>query len=76
MMLGQVFQPGADEDLRRRLNAQVGVLGPQANEALRIISLHLPQVLAGHAIAPADLLRRALAVRFRSRRCCSWSMAH
>jgi hypothetical protein len=55
-MIGFQFQPGSDQKrLLEGLNK--GRLGPMANEALRVISLRLPQVLGGSPIAPEDLLR-------------------
>jgi hypothetical protein len=55
-MLGYEFQPGGDQ---RRLLRGVnqGRLGPQANEALRVLALRLPNVLGGSPISPSDLLR-------------------
>lgn len=56
-MIGQTFQPGTDDAYRRTLNQQTGSMSPTAQEALRVISLRLPSVLAGRPIAPTDLLQ-------------------
>lgn len=56
-MIGQTFQPGQDTPLRRRLNAQGASLSPMAQEALRVLSLRLPTVLAGRPTSPSDLLQ-------------------
>lgn len=53
--IGYQFQPGADDQYRKKLNGLQ--LGPLSNEALRVISLNLPSVLAGRPISPDDLLR-------------------
>ncbi len=56
-MIGYSFQPDSEKRLRGSINAGNGQLGPQANEALKILSLKLPDVLSGRPIAPDDLLR-------------------
>lgn len=55
--IGMTFQPRPEDFIRRRLNAQSGQLGPMANEALRILSMRLPDILSGRPMAPSDLLR-------------------
>lgn len=54
--IGYTFEPGRNQ--KRMLSGiNQGRLGPVANEALRVLSLRLPQVLGGSPIAPSDLLR-------------------
>lgn len=59
-MIGYEFQPGQDKRLRTSLNRPQGgggSLSPAANEAIRILSLRLPNVLGGRPPAPEDLLK-------------------
>ena len=54
--VGYTFEPGRDQ--KKMLGGiNKGKLGPQANEALKVLSLRLPEVLGGSPIAPEDLLR-------------------
>jgi hypothetical protein len=53
--IGMEFQPGTDRPMRRRLNSSL--TGPLTHEALQILSLRLPAVLAGRPISPGELLR-------------------
>lgn len=54
--IGYTFEPGGNQ--KKLLNGvNQGRLGPQANEALRVLSLRLPNVLGGSPISPEDLLR-------------------
>ena len=55
-LVGTTFQPDAGEDYRKRLNRQ-NQFGPMSNEALKVLSMRLPQILGGRPPAPADLLR-------------------
>src|SRR5262245_66497995 len=56
--IGLEFQPRrAEEGLRTRLNTQ----SPAAQEALQILSLRLPKLLAGAPISPEDTLRAGTA---------------
>ncbi len=52
--LGFSFQPGNEKRMRKGLNENS--LGPRADEALKILSLHLPQFLGGAPLAPENLL--------------------
>ena len=48
--LGYSFQPGNEKRLRQGLNK--GRLGPAADEALKVISLRLPEFLGGNPLTP------------------------
>lgn len=55
-MTGYTFQPDQNNRLKQ-LNQGNGALGPHASEALRILSLRLPNFLGGgRPVAPAELL--------------------
>lgn len=53
--IGYSFQPGQQKRITGSLNQ--GSLSPLASDALRVLSLRLPTVLAGSAPAPAALLQ-------------------
>lgn len=58
--IGYTFDPTNNQ---RRLLQGVnrgGQLGPMANEALRVLSLRLPNVLGGRPLSPDELLRAKL----------------
>jgi hypothetical protein len=58
MAIGHEFQPSEDKRLRQGLNKPAGgQLGPAAQQAIKILSLRIPNVLGGRPPAPADLLR-------------------
>jgi hypothetical protein len=57
--IGYSFSP--DQSNRTRQGFNSGVLPNNASEALRILSLHLPAMLAGSPIAPDALLRSGVA---------------
>lgn len=54
---GYSFTPGSQQRFRDTLNQPQGQLSPFANEALKVLSLHLPNLLGGAPIAPDALLR-------------------
>jgi hypothetical protein len=53
---GYSFQPGAQPWRRRRQGLNQGRLGPRTDEALKIISLRLPEFLGGNPITSPELL--------------------
>jgi hypothetical protein len=53
---GYSFQPGAQPWRRRRQGLNQGGLGPRTDEALKIISLRLPEFLGGNPITSPELL--------------------
>ncbi len=62
MATGYQFAPDAEKRMRKGVNdtapqGQGGGLSPASNEAIKILSLRLPNVLGGKPIAPDSLLR-------------------
>jgi hypothetical protein len=58
MPLGYEFSPQQDKRLRNGLNRPSdGMLNPAAQQAIKILSLRLPNMLGGRPPAPADLLK-------------------
>lgn len=56
-MIGYNFQPGQDSGMQKAMNrgpAQAG--GNMANQALRVLSLRLPNMLGGHPLASRSLM--------------------
>jgi len=53
--LGYSFSPDQSTRIRQSFNS--GVLPQNASDAIRVLSLHLPAMLAGNPIAPDSLLR-------------------
>lgn len=60
---GYNFTPGLANRFRSALNGQANQLGANATQALQILSLHLPDVIGGHAPAPDALLRGGAGIR-------------
>lgn len=54
--LGFNFQPGQANMLRRNMNQGAQAGGPMANQALRVLSLRIPNVLGGKPLAPQSLM--------------------
>jgi hypothetical protein len=54
---GYSFTPESERRLRTGINGAGGQLGPQASQALKVLSLRLPNVLGGNPISPDALLR-------------------
>lgn len=57
-MMGFSFQPGQDTEMRRAMNKgpMSGNGGNMANQALRVLSLRLPNVLGGRPLATRSLM--------------------
>lgn len=62
-MIGYQFQPDAEKRLRNSLNTSAGKLPAMSNEALKILSLRIPNVLGGRPIAPDALLKEQMGGR-------------
>lgn len=58
-LYGYNFSPDLANKFRSSLNSPTGAsqLGPEVGQALRVISLHLPEFTGGSPIAPDSLLR-------------------
>lgn len=55
-MTGFNFQPGQDDEMRRVMNRGANASGNNmANQALRVLSLRLPNVLGGRPLTPRSL---------------------
>jgi hypothetical protein len=54
-MISAPFTLNTSEDLRRRLNENSLPMGPMAQEAMKVLSIRLPEVLSGRPAAPRDL---------------------
>lgn len=57
-MMGYSFQPGQDTEMRRAMNKgpAAGSGGNMANQALRVLSLRLPNVLGGRPLATRSMM--------------------
>jgi hypothetical protein len=63
-MIGASFLPAANENLRRHLNESNFMMGPMAHQAMKVLSMRLPEILSGRQTAPrplSDLVSRSLA---------------
>lgn len=59
--LGYNFSPDQQKRLRNNLNAPgQGGLSPTANEAIKVLSLRLPNVLGGMPLGPETLLKQPM----------------
>lgn len=56
-MTGYSFQPGQDNGMRKTMNAGTQQSGNNmANQALRVLSLRLPNILGGRPLSPRSLM--------------------
>lgn len=55
-MMGYKFQPGQANMMKKSMNGQASQGGNMANQALRVLSLRIPNVLGGKPLAPQSLM--------------------